>query len=431
MAADWDERITNCIVKGSQMQLYIFTDGYPFGQGEKQFVGPETDYLSQYFEVSIVCFVSEEKKEDKANISQLPEGVNLLCFPEGTFGQYILYAIKALFNRYLYAELIDIIKSRKKIFSRIYASYKYLIVALYQQSVFRKNNIFNTLKDSVFYTYWMAPYCLGIALEKTKRAEVKLITRTHNYDLFNDRVSCGRQPFQALKARLADRVLFVSPLNREYFVNEFFYNKEDEIQEKCEICRLGCFPRVNIPRKKDNQFRIVSCSSVVSLKRVDLIAKSIIKLSDPSIEWVHFGDGSELNAVKRIVRGSKSQVRFYGYVPNEKIVEFYSRNYVDMFLTTSAAEGSPVSIQEALSFGIPIVGTNVGGVPEQIQGNGILLNSTPTIEDITNAIESIREASESSIKEMRDKSFYIWEEKYNLNNNLAKLKKLIDDVFSE
>ena len=44
--------------------------------------------------------------------------------------------------------------------------------------------------------------------------------------------------------------------------------------------------------------------------------------------------------------------------------EYYSANRVDLFISLSASEGLPVSMMEAISFGIPILATGVGGVPE-------------------------------------------------------------------
>ncbi|NJK95527.1 MAG: glycosyltransferase [Bacteroidales bacterium] len=46
-----------------------------------------------------------------------------------------------------------------------------------------------------------------------------------------------------------------------------------------------------------------------------------------------------------------------------------------MFLNTSLSEGVPVSVMEALSFGLPVIATDVGGTGELINDEvGMLIN---------------------------------------------------------
>lgn len=81
-----------------------------------------------------------------------------------------------------------------------------------------------------------------------------------------------------------------------------------------------------------------------------------------------------------------------------------------------------MSIIEALSFGIPIIATDVGGIHEQIDGNGILLKSNPTVEEVGQAIIDIVDSTEKKRKEMCRKSHLIWKEKFDLEKNISKLE---------
>ena len=49
------------------------------------------------------------------------------------------------------------------------------------------------------------------------------------------------------------------------------------------------------------------------------------------------------------------------------LVDWYRRNRVDLFISLSSSEGLPVSMMEAISFGIPILATDVGGVSEIVK----------------------------------------------------------------
>jgi glycosyltransferase involved in cell wall biosynthesis len=53
-----------------------------------------------------------------------------------------------------------------------------------------------------------------------------------------------------------------------------------------------------------------------------------------------------------------------GKIPHSQIRDILS--VVDIFLMTSIAEGTPLVILEAMSMGIPVVATDVGGISEQV-----------------------------------------------------------------
>ena len=65
-------------------------------------------------------------------------------------------------------------------------------------------------------------------------------------------------------------------------------------------------------------------------------------------------------------------VRFEGWVAGEKKIELL--NWADIYILPSFNEGLPISILEAMSYGMPIISTPVGGIPEVVdKENGILV----------------------------------------------------------
>ena len=54
--------------------------------------------------------------------------------------------------------------------------------------------------------------------------------------------------------------------------------------------------------KKGKALRIVSCSNVVPVKRLDLIIKTLMNLKDVDIEWTHFGDGILMSQIKELAK---------------------------------------------------------------------------------------------------------------------------------
>jgi glycosyltransferase involved in cell wall biosynthesis len=141
--------------------------------------------------------------------------------------------------------------------------------------------------------------------------------------------------------------------------------------------------------------------------------------------WVHFGDGPELKRVQNIlVNNQNHETIFLGRVENKIVLEYYSKNKIDLFLNLSTTEGIPVSIMEAFSFGIPVVATNVGGTAEIVNPeNGFLLPENPSVNDIKIAIENVIYHVEK-----RNRAYQTWKEKYNAEKNYADFIKLIQEI---
>jgi glycosyltransferase involved in cell wall biosynthesis len=95
-----------------------------------------------------------------------------------------------------------------------------------------------------------------------------------------------------------------------------------------------------------------------------------------------------------------------GAMPNREVIAFYERQPVHGFITATATEGgNPVSIQEALSFGIPIIGTKVSDIPYMVEDNGILLSENPAPLEVAEAIETLCRMDESAYLALRKKAY--------------------------
>ena len=95
-------------------------------------------------------------------------------------------------------------------------------------------------------------------------------------------------------------------------------------------------------------------------------------LKCPEARALLLGDGQERALLERYCHehGLGDRVIFTGY--RENIADYYQ--LFDLLVLPSLSEGLPNVALEAMSFGIPVLATAVGGVPEVIQnGNGILV----------------------------------------------------------
>ena len=71
--------------------------------------------------------------------------------------------------------------------------------------------------------------------------------------------------------------------------------------------------------------------------------------------------------------GVKDNIIFTGYYPDKKLPKLYQA--ADVFAFCTFYEHHPFAVLEALSTGLPVVTTNVGGIPETIESgkNGFLV----------------------------------------------------------
>ena len=78
-----------------------------------------------------------------------------------------------------------------------------------------------------------------------------------------------------------------------------------------------------------------------------------------------------------------------------------------------------MSIMEALSFGIPVIASAVGNIPNMINGNGILLADNYSDTDVSTAISNMANMPASEYLNMRKIARTSWEEKYVARKNFA------------
>lgn len=417
-------------------KMFLITDSFPYGKGEKPFIIPELPYLLENFDLTIITKAGKGMVEDVENITTLPDNIKVVKMidymkvkkPNALQRKLrILY----LFNKRVRQDFTDIMKGENRLHRMKYMFSYYARACKFLEALKCTGVPLDSKENIVFYTYWNTYATLALLMCKEKNPNIKVITRTHGYDLYNEVTFCGRQPFRGYVNSIIDAIFFISKKGMEYYINEFSQGISQSI---FRLNRLGIDDyNTKGHAVKEKVFNLVSCSFVVPVKRVEWIIKALEKIGgNRKIHWTHFGDGQDLAAVKKqaseLLDGKENiSYTFTGFMSNENIIEYYREHYVDGFITTSSSEGIPVSIMEACSFGIPIIATNVGGVAEIVedQVNGLLLSANPDIKEIAHAIEQIYDSSEESIAAMRNNSRKIWEERYNGDKNFLEFVNCI------
>lgn len=98
-----------------------------------------------------------------------------------------------------------------------------------------------------------------------------------------------------------------------------------------------------------------------------LRAFRIVRQSYPAASLIIAGSGPEREALERLAAqlDLSDAVTFTGRVENEDMPRLYAS--ADIMLNPSLADNMPISVLEALAAGVPVVTTNVGGIPHLVE----------------------------------------------------------------
>ncbi len=211
-------------------------------------------------------------------------------------------------------------------------------------------------ENTILYFYWgvgsslLVPYLYGFK---------KIIVRFHGYDLYDERNN-GYIPFREDLVRKLDNAVFISNHGMRYMLAQY-----PGIKGKEKMFRLGTKFKGLSKVSTDGVLRVYSCSEIKPLKRVDLILNAVRKVNFPVI-WTHIGGGDGIELMRKATENlpANVSVNLVGVVRSEEVMNYYINQPVDLFVNASTTEGVPVSVMEALSAGIPVIATSVGGTGE-------------------------------------------------------------------
>ena len=309
-----------------------------------------------------------------------------------------IFLFRSLFSLILFKEISYLFSSKKICIYNI-------LHALNNTSnvLFFANGLRNFIKINgsidMAYCYWNEAQAYAACLIKKEGGIRKVVSRTHRYDLYEERRKFHYMPLKRQFLPLFDRIFSLSEEGSSYLIHQYGCNIE-----QISISALGVsLPRVNSIPTQHGFFHIVSVSFCVPVKRIDKLIKAleILATQKPSlqIKWTHIGDGPLFDRLQTQTFTAFEMLKnisfnFKGNLPNKRVKEFYTSEPIDVFINTSESEGIPVSIMEAMSYEVPAIAPNVGGISGLIgKDRGVLLNESPDVDEIERALASLMKRS--------------------------------------
>ncbi len=410
------------------MVLFIFTNSYPFAAAAEQtFLSGEVKILRKYFERIVICPQSGE-----GDLLSLPDGVaaDLSFTKKFATGKLVLAGLSMLFSKDLYVDIWNRLPASLS-FSYLKKLFFFLAGAQLTRQWFgmwlKQEGV--SASNIVCYTFWFTEVAMGLGWVKRKLPELRLVSRAHGYDLYEELYKPW--PLRAQSISLLDGLFSVSEVGMKYF-----FEKYPKFSDKYGTALLGVPDPGDISKpSNDGVLRIVSCSMLYDIKRVGLLLEGVAcaarKRDGQVIEWRHFGEGDTRKELTTRVSHEflpNAKGNFFGYIPQKELIKTYLEQPVDIFINVSTTEGTPVSIMEAISCGIPIIATAVGGNVEIVQQkNGILLGDNPTPDEIADALLWVCDHPAEMLKK-RQGSREVWQERYNETTNFEAFAQALVEI---
>ncbi len=178
---------------------------------------------------------------------------------------------------------------------------------------------------------------------------------------------------------------------------------------------------------KQDEFLFVSLTRFTPEKGVPFLLKSVkelISMTDKPFKLLLAGDGDDIDECKVYVKqnGLCEHVIFMGYRTDTD--ELLSSSHV--YINSSQSEALSFAILEAMSKGLPVILTNVGGNSELITDNGILLEYGDT-NAMAKAMLKLMDDN-SYYKQCSQESLKSVKEEFSLENQLNKTYEIYQSV---
>jgi glycosyltransferase involved in cell wall biosynthesis len=248
---------------------------------------------------------------------------------------------------------------------------------------------------------------------------------------------------------IAENNLLVEKIRSAKFVVAISEHGKDELlgitknayKEKIGVLHLGVevpkIPPIMNDEQKKSIFKIAVPANLVEKKGHKYLVEAcflLVKQGVENFQCFFYGDGPLSKKLVNYIceKNLGKYITLQGALPHEELIKMYETKSIDSVVMPSIVtgkgecEGIPVSLMEAMAYGIPVISTNTGGIPELLgEGAGLLVepsSSKALAETITFLIQN------ADIRDkLRKKGYERVKNDFNINLNVQKLLNLMEN----
>lgn len=285
-----------------------------------------------------------------------------------------------------------------------------------------------TPADTVIESFWFDFPTTALARLRLRRG-FRFVARAHRYDIFIRKASGLRG--KAIAA--SDGVYAVSESGAES-LRERFPAAARQISAACLGVPVSQRLASHSPAGS-RSLKFLTVARATETKRpglcLDMVEAIAVARPDWHIEWTLIGDGPELEGLRQRADSNHRNnltIHLPGAMPHHAVMDYYATHEIDWFMLLSTSEGLPVSVLEAMSFGVPVIATDVGGVSEAVDDEtGLLMPADVEKEEFVRGLvpyldskfryDALCEGAVKAVKERFDAS--------SLRSDFAKMMKTL------
>lgn len=180
----------------------------------------------------------------------------------------------------------------------------------------------------------------------------------------------------------------------------------------------------------DGELTIGAIRHLKSIYGLDYLLRAMpmILAQHPSTRLLLVGDGPQRSHLQGLAQslGISNQVQFVSNVPHQQVPSYLAR--IDIFVMPSISEGFGVAALEASAMEIPVIASNVGGVPDTVVDGktGFLVPPKDPAAIAAAVIELIEKPGLRLRMGRAGRKFVA--ENYEWNENASRMEKLYDSI---
>ena len=183
----------------------------------------------------------------------------------------------------------------------------------------------------------------------------------------------------------ADFIIVLSKSWKQGLINDLGICKN-----RIKVIYNPCISRSKINLRNKKNF-ILYAGTLNERKNYKNLLKAFAQISKEFLDWkLVFAGNGELNEAKKLAENLsiQSQVEFKGWVVGSEKEKLFEESRI--FCLPSYAEGFPMAVLDAWSYGLPVITTPVGGIPDvAIDNENVILFDPNDISELAYKIKKL------------------------------------------